>query len=552
MQRGKTATRLLAVAASSSLLLGAAACGGDGSGTEGGGQSDVFVFGLSAEPKILDGAYISDGESLRVTRQIFEGLVTNKPGTTEIVPQLATKWDTKDSKTWTFTLKEGVKFHDGTDFNAEAVCANFERWYNFSGGQQNPAVSYYWQAVFGGYKKNDLEGLPEESLYKSCTAVSPTEVKIELTAPSASFLSALSLPSFAMASPTALEKYGDDVEVKGETPNFTGKFGTEHPIGTGPYKFVSWDRGDKVTLERFDGYAGEKAKIKTLIFRAIPNGPDRLQALKSGAIDGYDHVDAADVEALKNEGFQVQERDALNVGWVGFNQTVPPLDNLKIRKAIAHAINREALVKAQYPPGSEVAHQFTAPAIKGASPNPPKYEYNVEKAKALIAESGIKNPTIELWYPTGVERPYMPNPEANFQLIKKDLENAGFTVKTKSARWTPEYIDAADNGKAPVHLLGWNADFADADNFIGVFFQEVTKRWGLKDEKIQGLLDEAEQEVDPAKREQLYQQANNLIMENVPGVPYVHTKSFIALGKPVKNFVTDPLSNETFAGVSKG
>jgi peptide/nickel transport system substrate-binding protein len=550
MQRGKTAARLLAVAAGGSLLLSATACGG-GAGTESGGQKDVFVFGLSAEPKILDGAYISDGESLRVTRQIYEGLVTNKAGTTDIVPQLAEKWDTKDSKTWTFTLKQGVKFHDGTDFNAEAVCANFERWYNFSGGQQNPAVAYYWQAVFGGFKKNESEELGE-SLYKSCKANSATEVQIELSTPSASFLSALSLPSFAMASPGAVEKYGDDVSVKGETPTFTGKFGLEHPTGTGPYKFVSWDRGDKVTLERNDAYTGEKAKVKTLIFRAIPKGPDRLQALKSGAIDGYDQIDTADVDSLKGEGFQVQERDALNVGWLGFNQSTPPLDNVKIRQAIAHAINREALVKAQYPPGSEVAHQFTAPAIKGASPNPPKYDYNVEKAKQLIAESGVKNPSFELWYPTGVTRPYMPNPEANFQLIKRDLEQAGFKVTPKAARWTPEYIDAADNGKAAVNLLGWNADFADADNFIGVFFQDPNKRWALKDAKIQGTLDKAEQEIDPAKREALYQEANNLIMQNVPGVPYVHTKSFVALGKPVKGFVTDPLSNETFATVSKG
>jgi peptide/nickel transport system substrate-binding protein len=552
MQRGKRATRLLAVATGGSLLLAAAACGGGGAGSQtSGGRSDVFVFGLSSEPKILDGAYISDGESLRVTRQIYEGLVTNKPGTTEIVPQLAEKWDSEDSKTWTFTLKQGVKFHDGSDFNAEAVCANFERWYNFTGAQQNPAVGYYWQAVFGGFKKNEDKALGT-SLYKSCTASSPTEAKIELSTPSSSFLSALSLPSFAMASPKALAQYGDDVSVQGENPTFTGKFGLEHPTGTGPYKFVSWQRGDRVTLERYDAYHGEKAKIKTLVFRAIPKGPDRLQALKNGSIDGYDQVDPPDVDSLKGEGFQVQERQALNVGWVGFTQNIPPLDNINIRKAIAHAINREALVKAQYPAGSVVAHSFTSPGIKGYNPNVVKYDYNPTKAKQFITDSGISNPEIELWYPTGVTRPYMPNPEANFQLIKKDLESVGFKVETKSARWTPEYLDAADNGKAMVHLLGWNADFADADNFVGVFFQDTNKRWGLTDSKIQGTLDKAEQEIDPAKREQLYVEANNLIMQNVPGVPYVHTKSYVGLGKPVKGFVTDPLSNETFAQVTKG
>ncbi|MEV0587802.1 ABC transporter substrate-binding protein [Nonomuraea sp. NPDC050310] len=553
--------RLSAVVAGGALLLAAAACGGGGgTGNQpgestqpsaGGGGDKAFVWALSAEPKALDGAYVSDGESLRVVRQIFEGLVGTKPGATDVVPALATKWESTDATNWTFTLKQGVKFHDGTDFNAEAACWNFERWFNFKGAQQNPAVSYYWQTVFGGFAKNeDPEMTP--SSYKGCKTEGADKIVISLASPSASFISALSLPSFSMVSPAAIQKSGDAVEMKGDAPEFTGKFATEAPVGTGPYKFVSWARGDKLTLEAFDGYHGEKAKIKSLIFRAISDAPARRQALESGEIDGFDQVEPADVETLKGAGYTIQERPALNVGYIGFNQKLAPMDNPKIRQAIAHAINREALVKAKYPPGSTVATQFMPPELAGYNEQVTTYPYDVNKAKQLIAESGVANPTVELWYPTGVTRPYMPDPKANFEAFKADLEAAGFKVVVKSARWTPEYIDAVDNGKAMIFMIGWNADFADADNFVGTFFQAPQKRWSFDNKEIFGKLDEAERETDPAKRTALYQEANKLIMDFLPGLPYVHNKSFVGLGKDIKGFLTDPLSNENFSLVSRG
>src|SRR4051794_7730093 len=236
MQRGNRATRLLAAAAAGSLLFAAAACSGGATGTES-GKSDVLVFGLSAEPKVLDGAYISDGESLRVTRQIFEGLVTNKAGTTDIVPQLAEKWDTKDSKTWDFTLKQGVKFHDGTDFNADAVCTNFDRWFNWSGLLQGEDISYYWQTIFNGFAKNDNKNLGT-SLFKSCTAKDPATVDITITSVTSKFPAALALPAFSMSSPKALKDFDAD-KAGGTADNVTyPPYAQEHPVGTGPYKFV--------------------------------------------------------------------------------------------------------------------------------------------------------------------------------------------------------------------------------------------------------------------------------------------------------------------------
>ena len=146
---------------------------------------------------------------------------------------------------WTFQLREGVTFHDGEAFNAAAVCYNFDRWYNFKGSFQNPSASYYWQTVFGGFAKTDPKsGAPTDSLYKSCTANGDNEVVIALTKASSSFLGALSLSAFGIASPKALKEFGADEGTVNADGIFqpTGSFGTDHPTGTGPFKFESWTR----------------------------------------------------------------------------------------------------------------------------------------------------------------------------------------------------------------------------------------------------------------------------------------------------------------------
>ncbi len=541
------------------LGLAVAACGGGDTGgtgntnTGGGKTGGTLVFGASADPVSMDGAYVSDGESLRVVRQLFETLVQTKEGGTEIEPALAESWTTSpDGKTWTFKLRQGVKFHDLTDFNAQAVCTNFDRWYNFKGVQQSASVSYYWQTVFGGYKNNESEDLGK-SLYSSCSAPDPTTAVITLSSPSASFLTGLSLPSFSMASPDALQKYeADKVTGSGEEPRFEGTFGTQNPVGTGPFKLESFEPGNRLVLARFDQYWGDKAKLEKVIFRPIASGPARRQALQSGEIQGFDLVEPGDAQALEAAGFQLLERPAFNVGYVGFNLAKKPLDNLKIRQAIAHALNREALVKAKYPEGSEVATQFMPPELFGYAEDVPKYAYDVDRAKQLIAESGVKNPTLEFWYPTDVSRPYMPDPGANFQAFKADLEAAGFKVVPKSAPWNPDYLNAADTGKTGLRLLGWTGDFGDPDNFIGTFFRTKQPAWGPLDPAIYSGLEAARIETDQDKRAELYKELNQQIMTFLPGVPYVHTKPQIAFAKGVTGYEPSPVNNEDFAKVSLG
>jgi peptide/nickel transport system substrate-binding protein len=515
--------------------------------------STTLVFGTSSDPVALDGALISDGESGRVVIQIYEGLVSLKPGTTTPAPGLALSWvPSKDGLTWTFKLRPNVKFTDGTAFNAAAVCTNFNRWYNFTGSFQNPNATYYWQTVFGGFAHNE-PGSPTSSIYKGCKAVGKGTVKLFLTTRSASFISALSAASFTMESPAAMAKYGANqgsVDANGVF-HPTGTYATQHPTGTGPYMLKSWKVGDKLELTPNPHYWGKKPIIQRLIFKPIADNAARLQALQSGEIDGYDLVAPQDIPTLKNAGFQILSRPPFNVAYVGFNQS-PPLDNPLVRQAVAYGLDRQSVVSSFYGGRAQVATQFMPPQLFGWSKNVQKYTYDPNKAKALLKQAGMTLPVkLDFWYPTNVTRPYMPDPKANFEAFSASLEKSGFQIVPHSAPWRPDYLSAVNTGKAQVYLVGWTGDWGDPDNFIGTFFRTPQDAWGnFKDPAIYALLNKALGETNYAKRVAEYQQANELIMKFLPGVPYAHTSPALAFKKGVKGYVPSPVDTQSFATVS--
>src|SRR5918999_458857 len=367
---GRFSKRFLLLLATALLVLAAAGCGGDDDEAGGGeGQTGgTLVFAGAADPVVIDAALVYDGESIRVITQIFETLINLEPGTTELAPGLATEWEVSpDALTYTFSLREGVKFHDGTDFNAEAVCFNFDRWYNFSGPLQSPSASYYYSAFFGGFKNNESEDL-SPPLYNRCEAQDPTTAVITLTRPSASLLGALVQQAFSIASPQALEQYNADQGTLDEETGFrpTGTFGTEHPIGTGPFKFESWTREDRLVLRRYEDYWGEKAKLDELIIRPIADNAARLQALQNDEIQGYDLVEPQDIETIEgSDTLKILERPAFNVAYVGINQAKPPMNNLKVRQAIAHGLDRQAVVDSFYGGRGVVAEQMMPPEVGG-------------------------------------------------------------------------------------------------------------------------------------------------------------------------------------------
>ena len=557
--------KILALLAVLTLALALVAAGCGGGDDEGGVATTgeeaqaggTLVFAGASDPVVLDGALVSDGESLRVIDQIFEGLVALAPGTTEIVPALAESWEASpDGLAWTFKLRSGVTFHDGEPFNAAAVCYNFDRWYNFKGSFQNPSASYYWQTVFGGFATQDSPDAPKDSLYSSCEATDDSTVVLNLTKASSSFLGALSLSSFSIASPKALQEFGADEGEVDEDGIFhpTGKYGTEHPTGTGPFTFESWTVGDKLVIVRNDDYWGEKAKLDKVIFQPIADNAARLQALQTGEIQGYDLVEPQDVPTIQGDStLQVLDRPAFNVAYVGINQSIPPMDQLEVRQALAYGLDRQSVVDSFYAGRGVVAKEFMPPEVVGYADDVAEYTYDPEKSKELLTAAGLTLPVeITFWYPTDVSRPYMPDPKRNFEAFAASLEKAGFKVTPKSAPWRPDYLGSVDEGKAQIYLLGWTGDFGDPDNFVGTFFQSAQKAWGTIDKpnaEVVDLLDQAEVETDLAKRTELYQEANRKIMEWLPGVPYAHSKPALGFRADVKGYQPSPVSLESFAPV---
>lgn len=503
-------------------------------------RDNTLVFGTPASPTLFDPAQVRDPEAVRVISQVFETLLEYGPDGSTVEPGLARSWETSaDGRSWTFHLRRDVRFHDGTPFNAQAVCANFERWYHFRGVQQSFAVSLSWRDVFGGFATRDDPSAAEESLYRSCDVRADDEVVINLTRRSGRFRSAMAAWPFSIASPDALRRYeADKVVATPSGPKFEGTFGTAHPIGTGPFKLERFIPDDRVVLVRNEDYWGEPAKLARVIFRPIPDSAARRQALETGEVHGYDPIDPNDIETLRRAGYQVIMRRGFNVGWIGFNQMHPPLDNLKIRQAVAHSLNRDAVIKAKYPPGTLAAKEFLPPAVPGYADDVATYPYDPDRARRLIAESGVVNPKLELWYPTDRPNPIFPDLEGTIQAFKGDLERAGVTVVLRPVPAVEFTATFAAGGAA----MAFGALYGpgDPDWFLGTLFKEKAPPWGFDNPDLFRAVNEAEAELHPARRAERYRQVNRMVMEFLPGVPLVHVPSALALSTAVQGYEATP------------
>ncbi|WP_342372421.1 ABC transporter substrate-binding protein [Propioniciclava soli] len=515
-----------------------------------GTTAETFIFAGSSDPVMLDPAMASDGETFRIARQIFEGLVTVEPGSTELAPLLATEWTSSDDGlAHTFTLKEGVTFHDGTPFNADAVVANFERWANWSGINQNENITYYYGKLFRGYR-NPEDGA-EPGIYDRCETNGDNEVTVHLTAPFASFVDAMTLPAFSMQSPSAMEQYNaDNTQGTVDDPRFS-EYATAHPTGTGPFTFESWDRGQQVTLVRNDDYHGEAAQVSRVVVRIISDARARTQELQAGNIDGYDLVAPADIQVLKDAGFQVLNRPAFNILYLGINQNVnPAMQDIRVRQAINHAIDKDAVISQSLPEGSIAAIEYMPDSVNGYNPDVTQYAYDPDRARELLAEAGQADLTLRFAYPTGVSRPYMPTPEDTFVAIRAQLEAVGITVEPVTARWSPDYLDMvqSDAGidQRDVHFLGWTGDYNDPDNFIGVFFGQHSNEWGFDNTELFTALAEARQLATADEQEARYAEINQMIADFVPGVPIAHPAPSLALGPGVEGYEPSPVQDEVW------
>ncbi|KJS84363.1 MAG: peptide ABC transporter substrate-binding protein [Peptococcaceae bacterium BICA1-8] len=494
-------------------------------------KEKVLVFARGGDSVGLDPANVTDGESFYVSRNITDTLVDYEDDNTNIIPGLAKTWGPKDKDglIWTFNLREGVKFHDGTPLNAEAVKFNFDRWmfednaYRFEG-----EAFEYWGYMFGGYP----------GVVKEVRAVDELTVEVELTQPFAPFINNLGMPCFGISSPDAIKKYGKDF--------------FKNPVGTGPFKFVEWLKDDKIVLEKNGDYWGEGPKLDKLIFRAIPDNSARLMELQAGTIDimiGLSPEDSTIVEQDSN--LQLLHRPSMNVGYLALHNEKEPFDNVLVRRALNHAIDKKALIDAFYAGLAKPAKNPLPPSLWGYNDAVQDYEYDPAKAKALLAEAGYPNGfKTELWA-MPVARPYMPQPKEIATAMQQQFAAIGVEAEIVTMDWGT-YLEKGEFGEHSMYLIGWNGDNGDPDNFLYVLLDKDNAKVGsagnfafYKSDKVHDMLIAAQKETDQAKRAKLYEEAQVIIHEDAPWIPLVHSTPPIAAKKSVKNFIPHPTGGES-------
>lgn len=379
--------------------------------------------------------------------------------------------------------------------------------------------------------------------FKAIEAVDPYTVRFTLCYPDPAFPSKVAFAAFAIQDKDYLDANGGDSVKMSEKPN-----------GTGPYRVKEWIRGDRIIFEANPDYWGEKAKAKTLIFRWSKEAAARLLELQAGTVDGIDNPNPNDFAAIEaNPSLKLYIRPPLNVAYLGLNNTKPPLDNEKVRQAIAMAIDRERLVKNFYPAGSMVAEQFVPPVLKpGYTDGLKWYDYNPAEAKRLLAEAGYPNGfDITLSY-RDVVRGYLPEPGKVAQDIQAQLAEVGIRVQIKVME-SGAFLDSVAAGNEPMYLLGWLADYPDATNFYDYHFaNEANKQFGNLFPDLVEEIRAAAKLSDPAERQKHYDKVNELIKQHVPMIPLAHGVSAVAFKASVRGAHASPLNNERFSVMDPG
>lgn len=510
----------------------------------------TLVFGSSGDAVRLDPADVTDGESIQRMDNIFEGLVEYESGSTEIQPALATSWETsEDGKEIIFKLRRGVKFHDGTDFNADAVVFSFARQYDTA----HP-YHQYGEWVYWGYMFSDIDKMVKIDDYT---------VKLVLKRINASIMTSLAMFTVNIVSPTNAEKWGEDT--------------FKHPTGTGPFKFVEWVKDSHITLEANDNYWRERPKLDKLIFKVIPDASARLMALEVGEVQGIEYPDPAHFDRIRaNQDLKLLTEPGMNIGYMAMNTGYgykdanangvrdpdepwvktpgyfEPLTKKAVRQAINYAIDKKAIVDDLYMGTASVAKNGMPPFMLGYNDDIEDYAYDPEKAKRLLAEAGYPDGFEVTLYVMPVSRPYMFDPPKIGEAIQSYLAAVGITVKFYQVDWGT-YLQETEEGNHQMCLLGWTGDNGDPDNFMNVLYGPNATSIGAAgnygfyiDEGAQFLLSQALQTYDVEKRAQYYRIVQQLIHEAAPWVYLAHSNQNIVFRTNVQGYALHPTSRKFF------
>jgi peptide/nickel transport system substrate-binding protein len=493
-------------------------------------KGGTLTWGRGGDSVTLDLAQATDGESIKAGIQVLENLVMFKPDSMDVEPQLATSWEvSKDGLTWTFKLRKGVKFHDGTPFNANAVKVSFERVIN----KDHPFYKYgTWR-----YPALGLGPVKEVQVIDDYT------VALKTDKPFAPLVANLALWLCPILSPAAIEKYKEDIG--------------RNPVGTGPFKFVKWVKDDQIIMERNDDYWGQKALLDKIILKSIPEVSARYMALQSGAIDLADDLDPDSIQMAKNNAnFKLIERPSVNVGYLSLNTQKPILNNKLVRQAIAHAIDKETIVKTIFRGLAIPAVNPFPPSIWGYNDKIKDYEYNVQKAKDLLAKAGYpKGFDIELWA-MPVSRAYMPEPVKTAELIQAYLAAVGINAKIVRLEWGV-YLDKTSKGEYDMCMMGWLGGNADPDNFLyGLLSSDNIKPPAANiafwdNAEFTRLVKESQVVFDKNKRAGNYLAAQQIFHEEEPWVPLAHSTVVRVFNKKLHDVPLRPNGLNSFQTIWK-
>jgi peptide/nickel transport system substrate-binding protein len=478
----------------------------------------TLVVGLVAEPVNLDPPQVTDLNSNRVGRRIVETLVTFPEESTQVVPGLAESWTiSKDGLQYTFKLRRGITFHDGTPLNAEAVKFSIERQINPSHPAYKLGKYPFANFFFGNVKA--VEVLSDE------------RVAFLLNEPRASFLSILTAGAASIVSPTAVMKWGPDYPT--------------HPVGTGPFRFASWDRGQRVVLEKNPTYWKYPVKVERVIYRPIVEDQARLTELLTGTLDVIVGVPADFVSQLEqNAKITLLKQVGAHVWYLGMNNQKKPFDDKRVRQALNYAVNKDAIVRDVLKGTGASSRGPVLPGTWGADPALKAYPYDPERAKKLLAEAGYPNGfSTTLWVPESGSG--MQAPVAMSTVMQSNLKAVGVNVSLQIMEWGA-YLAKLRTKEQELFALSWMAGTEDPDMVMYPLLH--SSQWTpvgpnralYKNARFDALLQQARLTTDQAKRAQLYKEAQRILVDDAPWVFVDHEIQIAALSKRVQGFKLHP------------
>lgn len=474
-------------------------------------DKNTLIVAQSAEAKTMDPAASNDVPSHRVFLNIYDTLIQrDKEG--NLVPALAESWEQLDPLTLKLNLRKGVKFHNGNDFKANDVVFTLNR------AKEAPAL----MSFFG-----DIDKI--EAIDDYC-------IKITTKKPFGPLVNYL-----AHKGASILDE---------ETVILAGKDYAQHPIGTGPYQFVSWRSGDRIILKANPNYFGGKPLTENIIFRVITEGTNRTIALETKEVDIAYEIDPIDIQFVKNNSNLVLlEHPAININYLGFNNQKTPFNKEEVREAIAYAIDIPSIIQAVYLGAATPANSPVAPGVPGYNSNTKSYKQNIKKAKELLTKAG---------YPNGFKAKISLNDSGvrkNIAIILQDqLKQIGIDLEVEIIEWGA-YLDKLARGEQDMFLLGW-ASSPDCDSALYALFHSKHHGSGgnrtyYSNSKVDELLDLARASTNQDERNKYYGEIQTIIQEELPMFVLVYPFDNVGMQKNVKGFYLDIEGEHRLSNVSK-